>query len=290
MLKFKKILKIIIFVIVLSFFVFGIPIIINECYKGDCGYLTMWDASVVLGYYGTILGVIITVITLVATISFTKKQIQRESFLKTESEKWNKLKSIFLEILTNINPIVILKDVMDNGFSDPTKSIHILQRYQMNCKTSTDLLNAYLNMNDYPKVKHLIDGIIKISEEFVNISSGEIKQYSNYRILQHRHSAYQMMEIEKVHPGSFSQEKLVANQEVIEKLKTINTEEIDSKIEYFNNEFIRIYQSEYRNLLKEIGSTFEMLEIETKQEADRLLNFRRESKIKFANKKSKKDN
>ena len=99
-----------------------------------------------------------------------------------------------------------------------------------------------------------------------------------------------MMEIEKVHPGSFSQEKLVANQEVIEKLKTINTEEIDSKIEYFNNEFIRIYQSEYRNLLKEIGSTFEMLEIETKQEADRLLNFRRESKIKFANKKSKKDN
>ena len=44
------------------------------------------------------------------------------------------------------------------------------------------------------------------------------------------------------------------------------------------------------NLLKEIGSTFEMLEIETKQEADRLLNFRRESKIKFANKKSKKDN
>lgn len=250
----------------------------------------MWDASVVLGYYGTILGVIITVITLVATISFTKKQIQREGFFKTESEKWNKLKSIFLEILTNINPIVILKGVMDNGFSDPTKSIHILQRYQMNCQTSTDLLNAYLNMNDYPKVKHLIDGIIKISEEFVNINSGKIKQYSNYRILQHRHSIYQMMKIEKVRPGSFSQEKLVANQEVIENLKTINAEEIDSKIEYFNNEFIRIYQSEYRNLLKEIGSTFEMLEIETKQEADRLLNFRRESKIKFTNKKSKKDN
>lgn len=288
MLKLKKGLKIFILVIVLLFFLFGIPIIINESYKVDCGYSTMWDASAVLGYYGTILGMIITVITIVLTISFTKKQIQRESFLKTESEKWSKLKYIFLEILTNINPIVILKDVMDNGFSDPTKSIHILQRYQMNCKTSTDLLNAYLNMNDYPKVKHLIDEIVKISEEFVNISFGEIEQYSNYRILQHKDSAYQMMEIEKVCPGSFSQEKLITNQEVIEKLKNINAEEIDSKIEYFNNEFIRVYQSEYRNLLKEIGSTFEILEIEMKQEADRLLHFGKKTKIKVSHKNSKK--
>lgn len=285
--EFKKVIKIIILVIVLLFFVFGIPIIINECYKADRGYLTMWDASAMLGYYGAILGTSITVITLVATISFTKKQIQRESFLKTECEKWNKLKTIFMDILTNINPIVILKDVIDNGFANPTKTINTLRRFQMNCKTSNDLLNAYLNMNDYPKVKHLIDGIVKISEEFVNISFGEIEQYSNYRILQQRDSAYQMVEIEKMRPSSFSQEKLVANQEVIEKLKTINAEEIYSKIEYFNNEFIRVYQSEYINLLKEIGSTFEMLEIETKQEADRLLNFDIKTKSKIFDKESK---
>ena len=195
--KFKRVLKIILGILVISAFLVGIPIVINECYKANCGYSTAWDASAMLGYYGTILGVIITVVTLVATITFTKKQIQRESFLKNESEKWSKLKSIFLDILSNINPMGTLKEVMDNGFIDPTKAIHILQRYQMNCKTSTDLLNAYLNMNDYPKVKHLIDGIAEMAEEFVDISSGEIEQYSDFRILQNKDSAYQMVEIEK---------------------------------------------------------------------------------------------
>ena len=227
--KFKRVLKIILGILVISAFLVGIPIVINECYKANCGYSTEWDAAAMLGYYGTVLGAIITVVTLVATITFTKKQIQRESFLKNESEKWSKLKSIFLDILSNINPMGTLKEVMDNGFIDPTKAIHILQRYQMNCKTSTDLLNAYLNMNDYPKVKHLIDGIAEMAEEFVDISSGEIEQYSDFRILQNKDSAYQMVEIEKARPGSFSKENLATNQEIIEKLKNTSSENITAQ-------------------------------------------------------------
>lgn len=270
--KFKRVLKIILGILVISVFLVGIPIVINECYKANCGYSTAWDASAMLGYYGTILGAIITVVTLVATITFTKKQIQRESFLKNESEKWSKLKSIFLDILSNINPMGTLKEVMDNGFIDPTKAIHILQRYQMNCKTSTDLLNAYLNMNDYPKVKHLIDGIAEMAEEFVDISSGEIEQYSDFRILQNKDSAYQMVEIEKARPGSFSKENLATNQEIIEKLKNISSENINSQIAHFNSEFIRVYETKYWELLRDIGSTFEKLESASMQEADRLLN------------------
>ena len=287
--KWKKIIIIILSIIVISVLVFGIPIVINEYYKANCGYSTEWDAAAMLGYYGTVLGSIITVATLVATITFTKKQIQRESFLKAQSEKWSKLKSIFLEILSNINPMVTLKEVMDNGFIDPTKAIHILQRYQMNCKTSTDLLNAYLNMNDYPKVRHLIDGIAEMAEEFVDISSGEIEQYSNFRILQNKDSAYQMLEIEKAHPGSFSKENLATNQEVIEKSKTISNENINSQIAHFNSEFIRVYETKYRALLQSIGSTFETLESESMREADRLLNIGLKSKIQ-TKKKQKKSN
>ena len=285
--KWKKIIIIILSLIVISVFVFGIPIVINECYKANCGYSTAWDASAMLGYYGVILGAIITVVTLVATITFTKKQIQRESFLKAESEKWSKLKSIFLDILANINPIVTLKDVMENGFVDPSKTITILQRYQVDCKTSTDLLNAHLNMNDYPKVKHLIEGISKIAEEFVDISSGEIEQYSDFRILQNKDSAYQMFEIEKVRPGSFSKEKLATNQEVIEKSKTISNENINSQIAHFNSEFIRVYETKYRALLQSIGSTFETLEMATAQEADRLLNLSVNPKTQTKKKKLK---
>ena len=285
--KFKRVLKIILGILVISVFLVGIPIAINECYKANCGYSTAWDASAMLGYYGTILGAIITVVTLVATITFTKKQIQRESFLKNESEKWSKLKSIFLDILSNINPMVTLKEVMDNGFIDPTKAIHILQRYQMNCKTSTDLLNAYLNMNDYPKVRHLIDGIAEMAEEFVDISSGEIEQYSDFRILQNKDSAYQMVEIEKARPGSFSKENLATNQEIIEKLKNISSENINSQIAFYNSEFIRVYETKYRALLQSIGSTFETLEVATAQEADRLLNFDSKSKVKHSHKEKK---
>ena len=285
--KFKRVLKIILSILVISVFLVGIPIVINECYKANCGYSTAWDASAMLGYYGTILGAIITVVTLVATITFTKKQIQRESFLKNESEKWSKLKSIFLDILSNINPMGTLKEVMDNGFIDPTKAIHILQRYQMNCKTSTDLLNAYLNMNDYPKVKHLIDGIAEMAEEFVDISSGEIEQYSDFRILQNKDSAYQMVEIEKARPGSFSKENLATNQEIIEKLKNMSSENINSQIAFYNSEFIRVYETKYRALLQSIGSTFETLEVATAQEADRLLNFDYKSKVKHSHKEKK---
>lgn len=285
----KKIVKVILAVLIITIFVVGIPIVINECYKANCGYSTAWDASAMLGYYGTVLGAIITVATLVATITFTKKQIQRESFLKAESEKWDKLKSVFLEILENINPMVTLKDVMDNGFVDPPKAINILQRYQMDCRTSTDLLNAHLNMNDYPKVKHLVDGITEMAEEFVEISKGEVDQYSDFNILKNKDVFMLMAERENAYPGSFAKEDMEENQANIEKLKTLNNEAINSQIKHLNSEFIRVYETKYRALLQSIGSTFETLELESMRGADRLLNIGVKSKIK-TKKKQKKSN
>lgn len=284
----KKIVKVILAVLIITIFVVGIPIVINECYKANCGYSTAWDASAMLGYYGTVLGAIITVATLVATITFTKKQIQRESFLKAESEKWDKLKSVFLEILENINPMVTLKDVMDNGFVDPPKAINILQRYQMDCRTSTDLLNAHLNMNDYPKVKHLVDGITEMAEEFVEISKGEVDQYSDFNILKNKDVFMLMAERENAYPGSFAKEDMEENQANIEKLKTLNNEAINSQIKHLNSEFIRVYENKYRALLQSIGSTFETLELESMRDADRLLNIGVKSKIKTEKKTEEK--
>ena len=276
----KKIIKTIIIILAIIVLVIGVPIIINEYYKANCGYTTAWDASAMLGYYGVILGVSITVATLVVTIKFTKKQIERESFLRTENEKWDKLKSVFLEILENINPMVTLKDIMDNGFVDPTKAITVLERYQVNCKTSTDVLNAYINIDDYPKVKHLVDAIAGISEELANISSGEVEQYSDFLILQNKDSFYKMVEIEKAYPGSFLKESLAKNQENIEKIKAISEENINSKIAYLNSEFIRVYKTRYIAILQNVGSTFETLEKAAVQEANRLLNIGAKTKKK----------
>lgn len=135
----RKIIKNLLWVIIGAvFLIAGIPIIINECYKANCGYLTVWDGADMLGYYGTVLGSIIAVATLAITIVFTKKQIQRDSFLKNENEKWDRLKAIFMQTLSDINPLRVLKDVMDNGITDPTKAINLLQRYQLDCKIAND--------------------------------------------------------------------------------------------------------------------------------------------------------
>ena len=116
--KIKNVILILLAITGILVLLFGVPIIINECYKANCGYITVWDGADVLGYYGTLLGAAIAVLTLVATIVFTKKQIQRDSFLRSETDKLSQLESIFLGILDGINPIETLKNVMDNGFSD----------------------------------------------------------------------------------------------------------------------------------------------------------------------------
>ena len=263
------------FLVVLGavFLVVGIPIIINECYKANCGYITVWDGSDVLGYYGTILGSVIAVISIIVTITFTKKQIQRDSFLKNENEKWDRLKSIFLQTLSDINPMRILKDVMDNGFTDPTKAITLLQRYQLDCKIANDLLNAHLNMNDYPKFKELIDSIATTAEVFVDISQKEIDQYSDFQLLQHKDTALEMLNIEKERPGSFSKENIAFNKDILEKIKTISHESINRQITQLNTEFIQAYEEKYRALLQLTGSTFETIAIETQRQADSMLSF-----------------
>ena len=266
-----KVIKAIFIVIVIIILIIGVPIIINECYKLNCGYITVWDGADVLGYYGTILGSVISVATLVITIRFTKKQIQRESYLQNEREKLSNLKSIFLEILDSINPILTLKNVIDNGFNDPSKAINILQKYQMNCKTACDQLNAHLNISDYPKFKKLIDSIADISEELIRISQAEITQYSNLRFWKHRETALKIAQNEKALPGSFSKEDIAFSNDILEKTKDVNYEDIEKEIAKLNSEFIAIYEKQFRALLQLNGTTFEELQSEVHQRADKIL-------------------
>lgn len=267
----KKIVGLILFVLAMLVLVVGVPIIINLCYKMENGSPTEWDASAMLGYYGAIIGAIATIITVVLTIVFTKKQIQRESFLHRENEKWSKLENIFLEIIDSINPIEVLKSVMASGMVDPSPSINLLQKYQMNCKTCYDRLNTHLNIVDLPKVKKLIDEIGKISEEFVGISNLLIKQYSDLRLWQHKDSAIEMFEIEKKRPGSFTQEDIAFNDDVLEKLQFINKEKIDAEITRLNLELVGLYESKYRELLRLRGSTFETIYNEINSRANEIL-------------------
>lgn len=107
--------------------VIGVPLGINASYQSDIVIIrTQWDAEDVLGYYGTILSAVVTITGLAITIWFTKKQIQRESYLEIEGDKWAKTEMVVADILNEINPMSTLKQVMDTGFTDPSKAISSL--------------------------------------------------------------------------------------------------------------------------------------------------------------------
>lgn len=67
------------------FLVFGIPIIINESYKLNAGYATLWDASDALSFYAVILSGIITIGALITTLIYSKKDTERQiNFSKSQ--------------------------------------------------------------------------------------------------------------------------------------------------------------------------------------------------------------
>lgn len=176
--------KAILATVILLLLTIGVPISINEVYKYGSlygGYATEWGAADVLSYYGTILGSAIAVSSLVITIWFTRKQIIRDSYLKSEDEKWSKIETVLADALNDINPMRLLIETMDTGFNNPSATITTIQKYQMSCKVATDQLHTCLSTTDFPKVKNLIDAINTFTEQISEICTEQISAYSKLR-------------------------------------------------------------------------------------------------------------
>lgn len=74
----RKIFLFFAIVVTTTLLVFGIPLLINELYKINDGYLTLWSAADVLAYYSEILGGVISIGALIATIYYTKKDTDKQ--------------------------------------------------------------------------------------------------------------------------------------------------------------------------------------------------------------------
>ena len=273
--KIKRIAKIVLIILGAIFLIIGVPIIINECYKANWGYSTVWNGADALGYYGAILGSVIAVATLAVTIIFTKKQIQRDNFLKTETEKWAKVESVFATVLDDINPIRVMKDTMDNGITDPGKAMYILQKYQLTCEMAGDQLKVCISSKDYSSVKPLIDSIISATKQFVAVSQKQINQYSNLLSLRQRELAEQAVKIQTQNPGAFSQEDISEHLEIIERTKDIKFDTIRMELCLFINETVEVNNNVYKPLLKTKNEVFESINTDIQKRADNILRIAR---------------
>lgn len=269
--KIKRVLKIIFAIVIVISLVVGIPIVINECYKSNSGYITVWSGADVLGYYGSILGSVIAVATLAITIIFTKKQIQRDSYLKSETEKWAKIEDVFSSVLNEINPIRVMKDTMDNGLTNPGKAMNILQKYQLSCEMAGDQLKVCVSSNDYSYVKPFIDNIISATKQFVSVAQKQIDQYSNLLSLKQRELAEQAVKIQAQNPGAFSQKDIREHLETIERTKDIKFDTIRMELCLFINETVELNNNVYKPLLKTKNEVFESINADIQKKADDIL-------------------
>ena len=114
----KTITSTVLITVILIFFVFVVPIIINWMYKTPARlpiFAMSWEAKDVLSFYGSILGAAATIIALTKTIKFTRENQREERKLSIrpylETRKYNytnfddipdKKDVIYLDIMPNI--------------------------------------------------------------------------------------------------------------------------------------------------------------------------------------------
>lgn len=266
-------------VIALLLFIVGIPILINLCYSCDhVLYVTKWGAEDVLAYYGTVMGASIAVATIAVTISFNRKQIQRADYIKRENDKWKAIESEIANALDRINPQRVFAAGID-CLSAPNDNfgfiISSFQKYQLDCRITTDKLISLLSTEDYPRVDELFQEIRHTADILFDICDEERKTYEKIRDLKARDSMLQVFELEKRKPNSFSKEDLEYCAKVLKNTDNVQYDNLWESIGTFNQALVNTYTDSYRNLLALKIDTFNVIYEEIKENADELLHFRR---------------
>lgn len=202
----NKILISLMIVFLLVLFVFGIPIIINELYKLDTGYFTLWGASDILSYYAVILSGIITIGALIVTIHHNKKETEKhiqfsksqinvpffviekvyqinnsDIFDKSENGLTWQIQYIINKYGNNQGEFIItLKNIGDGIAISPEYDICLSQNYEK--KTIPKFINKGDDIEliyDLQKLLELKFGTHKLSTEFDSFNNSISLCYQN---------------------------------------------------------------------------------------------------------------
>lgn len=260
-----------------TFILVGVPILINECYKTGGGYITMWEASDVLSFYGTVVGAVIAVATIAITISFNRKQIQRDSYLKNETDRWTKIEEEVAKALDKINPqrvmLVSAESLTRSVEERPYFAASAIQRYQMNCRVAMDQVNLYLTPVDYTKLKPLLDEILTVSEELFKIAQQENEMYTQIPKIMGRGVAAGLIKAEKDFPNTFSDGECRFASSILEETNGVALEDVVKKIGQQNEKLAELYSTSYRNISPMKCKIFNEIYAEIQENADKILRF-----------------
>lgn len=252
---FNIILIVAIAIIVFCALVFGIPVMINELYKKNTGYMTLWGANEVLSYYALILGCILNTLVSIyvfrRTIQNTKSQILYEKEVANQKEKWQRVEQVIDDTLKLLEPyqyILVNIDVLDsiqamNEHNDLTAAIAKM-------KTSVDWIKAYVTFEEYALIEPLVDLIIRLIDK-------EIGLCNEFCIL-----CLQVINMQT----------LPDNKDVSAEIQLNNQKEILEKAMQIKGVFSELQKAEFQTLLNQRREVFLDIHKEISKEKEFILN------------------
>lgn len=163
-----------------AFVIVGIPMIINELYKCDFGYETVWDAADILAYYGSILSGIITVLTVIITIAFTSKQIKRERHLAKSTTTIEKVEEVINQSLIDISPMKIINEPLreSDGLEYIKRWRNNLMEYQISIRLSLTMIESYINLENDKDFSVYVAKFNKVTNYFDNLAEKVYQELS----------------------------------------------------------------------------------------------------------------
>lgn len=136
--------------------IFG-PVVINELYIKNEGYITVWRGEDVLAYYGSLLGASATIIALVATICFTINNQKKERKLSVRPYLQRNLQLLDKyedKLFENVAIFIKCSDNLLETYSnlpDDMKDIKILQERLRGNKDVSGSISLLITIGDVNK-------------------------------------------------------------------------------------------------------------------------------------------
>ena len=267
----KKILFVIAVLLGVLLFVFGVPIVINECYKAG-GYETLWNAEEVLSYYGTILGATVSVAVLAATILFTRKQIRHDQFVNSQAEKWKSVDVIINQAIEAVQPLQVTQMVYsDAGYEHAGETINRLQGHIMNMKKSLDLLNCHLNSDEMQRLSAFIQQILSCMEEVESLASQMVQQLSCIQQNKLHENSKELLRLALQSPGMVDEKIVRQYQNDLKANPYTSPDKISDEIGNIGLKLVGIYNTTYQSLLDKKREVFCNIERENMEKAEEIL-------------------
>ncbi len=173
-----------------------IPILINELYKINEGYITMWSAADVLSFYGDILQGVISGVGIYLSILYVRKQMKYEHTESTIREKICKIKdefSNFIEILypLKLYKITLIYDINTEMNGDILEKLLL---YQIEIKSFENRIRCIIDFKNnsylselYSELLLILNKLIDFADEIYTLynkvlndnCSSDLKKYKN---------------------------------------------------------------------------------------------------------------